>query len=734
MKGQSAGAAAVLGVCLLLVPGGRASAREIRVGVAVNRDRVVVQVERGTLEVKGRGEIEPLVGELVLAWPHPGGRADARPTFRIQVGAYASEEEAKRQAAALRGLLEEASAALDPETRTYRVRGGGFDNRDRALEALRTRVARSFADAFVVEETARRADGAFVLALAALDRRIDARSPAILRPAPGTFLLVDGVRYRGASSFRLGTSGLLNAIDIVDLEEYLRGVVPKEMGPAQYPELEALKAQAVAARTYALASLDGFPQEGYDLCATPRCQVYGGADAEQPLTDRAVAETRDLVLSAQGALVKAYFSATCGGHTENVENVFIGNPEASYLRGASCGPAAEEVYRLPAGGRVTLARAEDGSELAGAMVLLRGAELLDVIPTDAALRAPMPAAEARARVRAAARFAGRPAAADDGAAMGAHVTLGAFLEDVAAAFALAERAQVLLTDADVRALVRAPDVESLPEATRRTLAILALNRALPHFPDGKLDRTRVVSRGLVLAILGRLLESVGAPLSREGVVVRLEPGSLVWRRAGAEEVVALDAAAILLRQTGARLVPYGHGRLLAGDTVRLHGVSGPARGLVLLESESGADDRRARDSRWTVSLGQAELDAKVRESYAIGKLEDLKVLSRGPSGRPLELLLEGTEGTARVRGFAIKRLLGLKDDLFVVERVTAGDRSRTFRFIGRGWGHGVGLCQEGSYGMALRGRSFRDILHRYYPGAEVVAHPMRVGGDDRAAP
>ena len=100
-----------------------------------------------------------------------------------------------------------------------------------------------------------------------------------------------GSRYRGALEIFLSDRAALNVVNAVPLEDYLRGVVPVELGPELYPELQAIKAQAVAARTYAVKRLGEFESEGYDLCATPLCQVYGGLDVEHPVSDRAIRET-----------------------------------------------------------------------------------------------------------------------------------------------------------------------------------------------------------------------------------------------------------------------------------------------------------------------------------------------------------------------------------------------------------------------------------------------------------
>jgi stage II sporulation protein D len=117
-----------------------------------------------------------------------------------------------------------------------------------------------------------------------------------------------GSEYRGALRFVSDGDEML-VVNVVDLEEYLRGVVPAEMA-AVWP-LEALKAQAVASRTYTLISLD--PVADYDICATVECQRYAGVAAEHLRSDRAVAETAGLVLTYQGDFARTYYHSDSGG-------------------------------------------------------------------------------------------------------------------------------------------------------------------------------------------------------------------------------------------------------------------------------------------------------------------------------------------------------------------------------------------------------------------------------------
>ena len=131
-----------------------------------------------------------------------------------------------------------------------------------------------------------------------------------------------GGAYRGVLELRPGAFGI-NAINAVSLDEYVQGVVPVE-SPASWP-LEALKAQAVAARSYAITNSKG--GAGFEHYPDTRSQVYGGIGAEAATTNRAVAETARQVVTYEGRPVVTYFFSTAGGRTENVENSLGGAPQ-----------------------------------------------------------------------------------------------------------------------------------------------------------------------------------------------------------------------------------------------------------------------------------------------------------------------------------------------------------------------------------------------------------------------
>jgi stage II sporulation protein D len=129
----------------------------------------------------------------------------------------------------------------------------------------------------------------------------------------------------------VNSSGTLAGVNELPMEEYLYGVVPRELPPVPYGEPEAQKAQAVAARTYALRGLGKRSADGYDLLPTTSDQVYGGYSAEQPVSTAAVDATRGIVAVKGGQLIDALFSSTTGGWTANNEEVYNSAP-IDYLR------------------------------------------------------------------------------------------------------------------------------------------------------------------------------------------------------------------------------------------------------------------------------------------------------------------------------------------------------------------------------------------------------------------
>ena len=140
---------------------------------------------------------------------------------------------------------------------------------------------------------------------------------------------IEGTRFRGAVTAKRITNSDMTIINKLPLEDYLYGVVPREM-PTSWP-LEALKAQAVAARGFAVTTLNKNRSLGFDLCNTVNSQVYGGYDVEAASSNRAIDETKGKLATHNGKPITPYYHSNSGGHTENSENIWANI--LPYIRG-----------------------------------------------------------------------------------------------------------------------------------------------------------------------------------------------------------------------------------------------------------------------------------------------------------------------------------------------------------------------------------------------------------------
>jgi stage II sporulation protein D len=146
---------------------------------------------------------------------------------------------------------------------------------------------------------------------------------------PGPLTVAGLGQYRGDLVFRPDSSGGVQTVNALDIEDYVRGVISAEM-PSSWPA-QALRAQAVAARTYALTS--GSVSSTFDVYSDTRSQMYEGVAAETPATDAAVAATRGQAVTYHGVPVVTYFFSSSGGHTESIQNVWLGSSPEPWLRG-----------------------------------------------------------------------------------------------------------------------------------------------------------------------------------------------------------------------------------------------------------------------------------------------------------------------------------------------------------------------------------------------------------------
>ncbi len=145
-------------------------------------------------------------------------------------------------------------------------------------------------------------------------------------------VMIGGKKYRGSVIFDYVKRRGFSLINYLSVEEYLRGVVPLEIGSCRQEFMEALKAQAVAARTYTYRRIQSRQEKKWDLLPGVEDQVYGGVSGEQSVSDEAVSLTKNQVMLHSDTLINAYYHSTCGGSTADIRNVWRRSSDIPYLK------------------------------------------------------------------------------------------------------------------------------------------------------------------------------------------------------------------------------------------------------------------------------------------------------------------------------------------------------------------------------------------------------------------
>ncbi len=147
-------------------------------------------------------------------------------------------------------------------------------------------------------------------------------------------VLINGRNYRGTLEIINNAQTSFSIVEVLPLDEYVYGIIKHEISP-KWPE-EAIKAQIVAARTYALMNFGKHSKDGYDLCNTTCCQVYGGLESEDPVSNRLVDRTTGEIITYQSELISTPYHGMCGGYTEDPRNVWESLNKVKYLQIKKC--------------------------------------------------------------------------------------------------------------------------------------------------------------------------------------------------------------------------------------------------------------------------------------------------------------------------------------------------------------------------------------------------------------
>ena len=463
----------------------------------------------------------------------------------------------------------------------------------------------------------------------------------------GTPIEIENRTYRGAIEVFGNSRNSFTIVNDLPLEEYLLGVVPNELSPGTYGQLEALKAQAVAARTYVLRNMGQYKSEGYDICATDACQVYFGAGTEDPLASRAVTETHAVIATYDDKPINALYSSTCGGRTENAENIF--DEKVPYLVSTIC------EYKHPQ--PLPFSSSRSFPDWKDAVLTVAGVSNYT---------------EARRFMSIAGQ--GEPPSAEPGA-------LATFIRE---SFY--------------------PTVQ-----TTSDLSFITEQGILPA--GGSVPAREV---------LFRLIEKKGAFEWQQGVLIFWDGQTMKLLVNGQPKEFKLSPDAPIYQRIGGERLALRQGSWIGGELMEFRAIDNAIQMLVYrINFANPAADRYSRLALWQVHKTRQELEAAFKP-LSIGLLQDMRVIERGPSQRPVSTEVVGSSGRRTVRALRLRTLLGLRDSLFSfdIERNSPGEIIG-MTFYGRGWGHGVGMCQVGAYGMALDGATYEEILKKYYKGIEL---------------
>jgi stage II sporulation protein D len=596
----------------------------------------------------------------------------------------------------------------------YQVKVGDFLTRGDALSFIKKLNQIGIKESWILREeiTEDKAKPHWILVNDELKKLHETTVLYFIPKSKQSYLSYNGRDYRGIFVLKASPKGLV-LINILNIENYLKGVVPSELSPYDFRELEAHKAQAVAARTYAIKKLGMNDDLGFDLSDTPLMQFYSGMSAEHPLSTLAVAMTRGEVAEYKGKLIDALYTSTCGGMTEDVENVF-GGPSFPYLRSTECVYEKQEECELTGRPRIPpiLVEGININSIVARLISLK------IIPDQTDLdffRKEASFEEATNWITSALSWLGKQR--KNFPTQPSPLNMAAFVRLVGDAFDWNERVENLLIDSEKEFILK--DYEKWNGEDGDNLAYMIQSGIFSSSQKVR-KPDAVLTRGDLAYYLSKIIKSY-RDLADSGTLINWGQNHVQVEEGVEVKDLSLSPDVFLLKNNDGECGFAQRISIMRGDTVRWIANDGEIKLLeVVYPPYSNILDRSSSLHRWQVRKSREKLEKRVNEFYPIGELRDLIIQKRGQSKRVIELLIKGSEAQALIKGFKIRRVLGLKDTLFVVDR-EYDDTGRITHFVfrGRGWGHGVGLCQVGAFGMARAGADYKEILKKYYRGIKI---------------
>lgn len=737
----------------------------IRIGLSTNSSSVSITTGDSSLVAYSPEEPSKMLASNRVSVAARAYRPPTVEQFRFEIQNIATAVEANDIAKEIREATEESAlVSVDPATNTWKVWVGSvFDIAEEATQFKTAMAEKGFEDGVIVSEKKTVvSDEALALSqqnrtagmsqvrslIKATGDNQQAIGPAVVDPNLREVLVngttdvsrytslksvsfgslnersnpvrLNGKAYRGRIEVFVNAKGTLTVVNVVPLEEYLLGVVPAELG---LPNIEAQKAQAIAARTYAVANIGFYGTQGFDMVPTVWSQVYKGVSIENTMGTRAVRETAGKIATYNGKPIMAYFTSTCGGRTENSENIF--DHAEPYLRGVECSLEGHKHFDpfLVKSARTPAKLRDDANlELVRTVSLLAvngfsvptnqiTDDWLEDVPTDGEMsnwlnnlaskfgkvfpNVNKETAKPVELARVLSSFAYTPGAAD-----------------------------TLLSDSDINYYLSFDDASEVPKERRADMAMLMRDGYFTLHGDLTLKPNRPFSRAKMFRLIKQIYDKKKwTPSLQTGTTKATTDGRLVLRTGRTEKVIAVRPDVFLFRDFGGSLYQVKEAALVGGENVR-YATDGSGQ-VWYLEIEPTSTPTVAENmspfTNWTTTLGAAAVQSRLsRYVRGIGTLYDVNVKQKGYSRRAVELEIIGSNGTKVLKGGKIRSALRLKEQLFVINKRYAGNSVASYTFTGRGWGHGVGMCQYGAFGLGKMGVKADDIIKHYYTDVDVT--------------
>lgn len=737
----------------------------VRIGLTTNASSVNITTADTELVAYSPDEAPRYLATTKVAVSARAYQAPVIEQFLLEIQNIPNADEARDIAENVRETTgESALSSIDTKTNKWKVWIGEVRDSKEDAEAFRSRLAEKGIDDAVIVSEKKTVHSDDAIALSRQVRtagksevRSLIRTTGAAQPAIGTDVVVPGLRevivngpsetakyaslktvsfgsfneranpvrlngkaYRGKIEVFVNSRGSLTVVNVVPLEDYLLGVVPAELS---LPSLEAQKAQAVAARTYAIANINGFGTKGFDMRPDVWSQVYKGVSIETAIGTRAVKETAGMIATFQGKPITAYFTSTCGGRTENSENIF--DKAEPYLRGVECsleGQSHFDPFMIRTSRTPARLRDESNLEMVRWMSLLavNGFALGTGQLTDEWFEEVPAAGEISNWTNNLASKFGKP---------WPNVTKDTakpleFARLLASFAYRAGDADTLLSNSDIDYHLSFDDAASVPAGQRAELAMLIRDGLFKPRPDLMIQPGRPFSRGEMLRLVRQIYEKKKwMPQLQSATARPTADGKFVLRVGKTDKPITVRPDVFLFRQFGNEMYQVKEAALVGGEDVRFQtDATGAVFYLEIVPTKTPTvAENMSPFTNWSQSLSASAVQSRLsRYVRGIGTLYDVNIKSKGYSRRATEIEIIGSNGVKTLKGGKIRSALRLREQLFVINKRYSGNQVASYTFTGRGWGHGVGMCQYGAYGLSKMGVRYDQIIRHYYSGVDVT--------------